>query len=165
MARNRWLILAILAGALVFTSACGMVNTFLNATSSAGTVNEMWADVPEMDGMAKAELEMPLAAKLAIQAVTQGKISFIAYTTANSPQAVQEFYTQERMAAAGWNADDTPGCISDSSTESVGAVCFFGRQDGGQKEMLAIAVAKDDSTGETQVFFARIDASEGQSSQ
>ena len=50
----------------------------------AGTVSTLWSDVPPLAGATKADLEIPLGARLAIRAVMQGKINFIAFTTDQS---------------------------------------------------------------------------------
>jgi hypothetical protein len=141
-----------------------MVNTLLGSGSSGGTVSELWSDVPPLDGMQKADLEMPTAARMAIQAISQGRIDFIAYTTSQSPQEVQAFYTKERMQGAGWNAPDMTGCTGGTSGASAGgALCMFGKQAEGRNELLAIVIAREDGAQDTQVFFARIDATEQQS--
>lgn len=163
MKHKLW-ILGLLIGALVFTSACGIVDTLMGGRS-AGTVSDLWDDVPRMDGLTKADMEMPLAARLVIRAASQGRMNFIAFTTAATPEAVQDFYTVERMTSAGWNTSETNGCMGDTETAEVGAVCLFGKQDGNTNEILAIVAAKDDETGQTAVFFARIDATEEESAQ
>ncbi len=154
--KHRLWILGLLIGALVFTSACGMVNTLLGGRS-AGTVRELWDDVPRMDGLKKVDMEMPLAATLALRAVSQGRMNFIAFTTAASAQEVQDFYTVERMNSAGWNSSETAGCVGDAETAEAGAFCFFGKESGNKSEVLAIVAARDEDTGGTAVFFARID--------
>jgi hypothetical protein len=163
---NRLVVFGILTAVLLFTSACGVVNTLLGANTSAGTVSELWPDVPRLDGLEKANLEMPLAARLAIQAVTQGRINFIAFTTTRPPQEVQDFYTQERMQQSGWNTTDATGCLgADGAEASVGAICMFRKEVEGRNEVLAIIVAREEGSAETQVFFARVDASQQQESQ
>jgi hypothetical protein len=151
--------IGLLLGMLVFTSACGMIGSLLGGSSS-GSISELWSDVPQVQGASKADLQMPLAARLAIQAMLQGRMDFIAYTTSQTPTQVQEFYSRERMSAQGWNNEDVPGCIGDSSSEDMGAICFFGKQDGGRDEGLAIVVAVDEDTRQTQIFYARIDLTE-----
>lgn len=150
--------LALLTGLLLFTSACGMVGSLLGG-SSGGTVDELWSDVPPVPGATQADLEMPLAARLAIQAMLQGRMNFIAYTTDQTPNEVEALYTVETMQAQGWNVENTPGCVTDQS-EGLGAICFFGKEDGAQEEGLAIVIAIDDDTNETNVFYARIDLTE-----
>jgi hypothetical protein len=156
------LVLLYLCGVLIFASACGMVNTLLSGRSS-GTVNQLWADVPPLDGAAKADLEMPLAARLAVQAMLQGKMDFIAYTTNRTPAQVVEFYTLERMNQAGWNVADAAGCTADAGSDSTGGLCFFGKKSTDQNLGLAIIIAQDENSKQTQIFYARIDLTEKQS--
>jgi hypothetical protein len=157
--KHRYIILALFAGALVFTTACGMVTSLFSGRSS-GTVNELWADVPRMDGMEKADMEMPLAARLGLQAIMQGRMNFIAYTTDASPQAVLDFYTAERMAEQGWTTQEGTGCFGDAETAEAGTICVFTKSSDAKNEFLGIVAANDAETNQTAVFFARVDASE-----
>src|SRR4051812_4644759 len=88
---------------LVFVVAvsCRMAER-LTGDSKAGTVSSLWSDVPPLPGAKKADLEMPLGARLAIRAFMQGKINFISFSSNNSAQEVKNFYTIDRMKAAGW---------------------------------------------------------------
>ena len=160
--KNKFMILGLLVGALIFTSACGMVSSLLSGRS-AGTVSDLWSDVPRMDGMTKADLEMPLAARLALQAAMQGRVNFIAFTTDATPQGVLDFYTPERMQGQSWSSQDGTGCFGDAEIAQEGAVCIFVKEADGKKEMLGIVAGKDVETGRTAIFFARIDASEATS--
>ncbi len=139
--------------------SCRMAETLTGGTT-AGTVTTLWSDVPPIEGATKADLEIPLAARLAIRAAMQGRVNFIAFVTSKSAQEVQNFYTKDRMKAAGWTPSEK-GCIGDvEGAESQGAVCLFTRKEGGKEEGLAIVVATDSKTKQTQVFYARIDTSE-----
>ena len=80
----------------------------LTGDPKAGTVSSLWPDVPPLEGATKADLEIPLGARLAIRALMQGKINFIAFTTDQSATDVQNFYSSERMKTAGW----TPAAMS-----------------------------------------------------
>jgi hypothetical protein len=150
--------LGILVAALVFTSACGMVTSLFSGKSS-GTVSDLWADVPRMDGMTKSDMEMPLAARLALQAMLQGRMDFIAYTTDATPQAVLDFYTKERMAEQGWTSQDGTGCFGDAETAEEGTICIYSKTTDGKDEVLGIVAAKDAETNKTAIFFARVDTS------
>lgn len=163
MKHQRWILLLTLLGTMLFTTACGVVSSLFGLSTSSGTVSQLWDDVPRMDGLTKADLQMPVAARMALQAMTQDRFDFIAFTTSATPNAVQEFYTNERMAEAGWNSTDAQGCLGDSGDQSVGAICVFGKKSGGEDEVLAVVVAKDDSSPQTQVFFARIVTTKPQS--
>ena len=129
----------------------------LTGDPRAGTVSSLWPDVPPLAGATKADLEIPLGARLAIRAMMQGKINFIAFTTDQSAQDVKAFYSNDRMKAAGWTPSDK-GCIGDTEDkESHGAVCLFKRKDGTKEEGLAIVLAQDEKTKKTEIFYARID--------
>jgi len=126
----------------------------------AGTVSSLWPDVPPLAGTTKADLEIPLGARLAIRALMQGKINFIAFTTNQSPQEVQTFYSNERMKAAGWTPNEK-GCVGDTEEKDThGAVCFYKRKDGSKEEGLAIVVAQDEKTKQTEIFYVRIELPE-----
>ncbi|HXD30884.1 MAG TPA: hypothetical protein VN643_07205 [Pyrinomonadaceae bacterium] len=131
----------------------------LTGSPKAGTVSNLWPDVPAFAGAQKADLEIPLGARLAMQAMMQGKLSFIAFTTDKTADEVKAFYSNERMKAVGWTPNDK-GCIGDSQDEkSQGAICLYGRKDGGKDEALAIIVAENDKTKKTEIFYVRIDVS------
>jgi hypothetical protein len=65
----------------------------LGLTNSAGTVSELWSDVPPLEGAAKADLEMPLAFQLMIKAMTRGGVDYIAFTTPQTPDDIKGYYT------------------------------------------------------------------------
>src|SRR5882672_9049732 len=149
---------SILALILLFSVAlsCKFAEN-LAGGGKAGTVSSLWPDVPPFEGAAKADLEIPLGARLMIRTMMQGKINFIAFTTDKSSQDVQNFYSNERMKAVGWTPSEK-GCIGDTEEEdSHGAVCLFTRKDGNKQEGLAIVLARDDKTKKTEIFYARID--------
>ena len=139
--------------------SCRMVES-LTGNGKAGTVSELWSDVPPVSDATKTDLALPLGARLMIRAAMQGKVSFIAFNTEKSAQEVQAFYTKERMNAMGWVASEQ-GCVSDTEDQkSQGAVCFFNRQDGKKKEGLAIVLAENEKSKKTDIFYVRIDLTE-----
>ncbi len=146
---------------------CGMLNSLFNTTSGAGTVSNLWSDVPPLQGASKANMEMPLAFRLMIQATFRGGIDYIAYTTSQSPDDVRNFYSAERMKSDGWQATDLGGgqgsqqsCVGDQQgAGSGGELCLFAKQDGNKEIVLAIVVAEDAQTKHADVFYARINAS------
>jgi hypothetical protein len=141
-----------------------MVDT-LTGNGKAGTVDALWPDVPPIAGATKTDLAIPLGARMIIRTAMQGKVNFIAFTCEKSPQEVQDFYTKERMKAAGWEANER-GCIGDTEDQksSQGAICLFNRQDGKKKEGLAIVLAQDQKSKQTDIFYARVDLTELKSS-
>lgn len=132
----------------------------LTGDPSAGTVSSLWPDVPPLAGATKADLEIPLGARLALRAFMQGKLNFIAFTTDQSAADVQAFYTNERMKAAGWTPSDR-GCVGDSSDkEAHGLICLYKRKDAKPEEGLAIIVGQDEKTKKTELFYVRIELPE-----
>jgi len=149
--------------ALVLVLAVGIscrLAESLTGDPKAGTVNSLWPDVPPLAGATKADLQIPLGARLAIRALMQGKINFIAFTTDQSPQDVQNFYSNDRMKAAGWTPSEK-GCVGDTEDKDTdGAICLYKRKDGKQEEGLAIVLAQDEKTKKTEIFYARIELPE-----
>jgi hypothetical protein len=148
--------LLLLFGAVV---SCRLVES-LTGGEKAGTVSNLWPDVPPFAGATKADLAIPLGARLMLRAAMQGKINFIAFTTPKSAQEVKDFYSADLMKSAGWTPNQK-GCFGDTEDQkNQGAVCLFQRQDGEKKEGLAIIVAEDEKTKYTNIFYARIDLTE-----
>ena len=122
----------------------------LAGDKNAGTVSTLWSDVPP-------DLDIPLGARLFIRGMMQGKVNFISFRTDKTAQEVKDFYSKDRMKAAGWNIDDK-GCVGDTEdSQNHGAMCLFDRKDGGKHEGLAIIVAQDEKLPETNIFYARVD--------
>ena len=152
---KRKTIAVLLSVAMFLTMACGILNNLTGG--GAGTTANLWPDVPAFEGATKADLDLPLPAKLAVQAMFQGKLEFIAYTTSKTPQDVVNFYTADRMKASGWTTESV-GCTGDTSGSSnQGAFCFYGKNEEGKDIGLAIVVTQDDKTKQSQIFYVRID--------
>jgi hypothetical protein len=129
----------------------------LGGDKNAGTVSELWPDVPPFQGATKTDIEIPLGMRLLIRGMTQGKVNFISFRTDKTAQEVKDFYSNDRMKVAGWAANDK-GCTGDmEDKKNHGALCLFSRKDGGKEEGLAIVVAQDEKLPETNIFYARID--------
>jgi hypothetical protein len=144
---------------LAVAISCRFVES-LGGNPKAGTVSSLWSDVPPFAGATRADLEIPLGARLAIRALMQGKVNFIAFTTDQSAQTVQDFYSNERMKGAGWTPSDK-GCVGDTEDQkSQGAVCLFKRKDGNKEEGLAIVLGQDEKTKRTEIFYVRIELPE-----
>ena len=129
----------------------------LAGDKNAGTVSALWSDVPPFQGATKAEIEIPLGMRLLIRGMTQGKVNFISFRTDKPAQEVKDFYSVERMKAAGWIANDK-GCTGDTEdTTNHGAMCLFSKKNNGKDEALAIIVAQDEKLPDTNIFYARVD--------
>lgn len=152
-----------------FAAGCDLARNFTG--QNAGTVANLWADVPALDGATKVNLDIPLPMQLIIQGFIQAanndsssdvkldKFDFIAYQTAQTPEQVEDFYSAERMKAAGWNSEDAVGCAGSTENSSgVPGLCVFGKKgDGGKQTILLILPVPDDQTKQTQVFYIRFE--------
>lgn len=154
-----------LAAVMLFTLGCGMLNSWLGLSSAAGTVGELWSDVPPLEGASKADLEIPLVFQLMIRTVAKSGVNYIAFTTPKTPDEVKSFYTAEMMQANGWKTVQMEsgdvsqqGCVADQAdAASDGAFCLFSKEEGDKQTLLAIIIAQDEQSQQTSVFYARIE--------
>jgi hypothetical protein len=139
--------------------SCRMVES-LSGGEKGGTVSTLWPDVPPFEGATKADLQIPLGPRLILRAAMRGKFNFIAFTTDKPAQEVKNFYSADRMKTTGWTPHEK-GCIGDTEDEkNQGAVCLFQRKDGDKQEVLAIIVAENEKSKQTDIFYARIDTTQ-----
>lgn len=166
------MLLAGLLLAVFAVSGCDMAKNVMGQNS--GTVSELWSDVPAPPNASKANINIPLPMQLLIQGFIQAanadnsndtkldKFDFIGYQTSQTPAQVAEFYTADKMKAAGWDSEDTPGCTSGmDSSGNAGAAgfCVFGKKDNaGKATVLMIIPYQEDTTKATQIFFVRFEA-------
>lgn len=163
-------LITLLALAAFVLSGCSLAQSILGGTKG-GTVSNLWSDVPPLANATKANINIPPLAQILIQGFITAansdssndtkldKFDFIAYETADTPQQVSDFYSLERMKAAGWNTDSMPGCSSTTGDSGAGGFCAFGKkQADNQQTVLMIIPVQDDSTKKTQVFFIRFEA-------
>lgn len=169
MNKNRYGILIVI-GVLVLSSlACSLSGLIsgVAGSNSAGTVANLWPDVPQMKGTTALKGDVPLEVRLMVQTFfaaasgNQGSVNFIAYTTDQTPADVVAYYTTDLMKSAGWDSTEQTGCIADTSSgssSSQGAICLFGKTNKDNSgALLAIVPSVDTTTNKTDIFFARID--------
>jgi len=159
-------ILALWALIAIMTLSCGLTSGISGLVNGSKTssVEALWPDVPAMDGMSKASLDLPLAAKLAIQGFIksssqgEGSVDFISFTSTKTVTDLTDFYTITRMSDAGWKLQDQSGCSGDQSGTTAGAVCFFGKTTSDNSgSFLVIFAGNDSKTSQLQIFFMRVD--------
>ena len=163
--------------ALPILLACGLTNTVGNAVTGGDQYKpaaELWSDVPKIDGLTPGQMEdLPLPVKLLMRTIignmgklnpagtdqTTGSIDWISFNSSGTPEDIKNFYTPERMSAAGWDQTDNSTCLSGSEQgmPQVGAFCVFGKEQNGLQTMLAIFATQDESTKQTSAFFLRLE--------
>jgi hypothetical protein len=160
------LLTAILGAAL----ACGPVGSLgdIVAGGEAGTAASLWSDVPPYPGASQVDLELPLVMRLAVEAASQaimsgagdagGDLEFIAFTTGDSGEQIQAYYTPDRMTGEGWADREDTGCgLTANAPEGVGGMCAFYKE-GQARDSILIIVAAPEDGGPTSIFYIRIDA-------
>lgn len=158
--------LSILISVLVLVSlACGVSSLLPSGSSGLRATNELWADVPKMDGLGASELEIPLVARVIMQTMMSATLSggtgsgdYAAFTTSQTAADVQAFYTNERMAAAGWAASEQSTCISGNDQGYNGVFCVFYKENATNQTGLVVLASPDENNAAvTNVFFFRIE--------
>lgn len=155
--------------------ACGSVVDRLAGGQDMKKVNELWGDVPKMEGLTVSDLEMPVATKLILRTIignlgrfnregepqTTGDIDWMAFTTQRPSTDVSSFYTNEKMTAHGnWDASKESTCIDGKDKGASGVFCVFQKKIDGRPAGLVIVAAEDEASKLTNVFFVRIEAHE-----
>ncbi len=179
---KRILAATFLTALVLAASACGVVNTLTGGavnqltggdSGNMKTVAALWSDVPKMDGLTPSQMDMPLPIKLVMRTVignlgrlnqagedqTTGNIDWIVFTSSKTAADVQNFYTNKRMTANGWEASDQSTCTngSDAGITQAGVLCAFQKQQGDTQTELLVIAAQDDQTKQTNVFFLRLE--------
>lgn len=171
MKNNRTGIFIVVSVLVLSSLACslsGLIPGVGGSSSGAGTVTDLWPDVPKMDGITILQQDIPLEIRLVVQTFfaaasgNQGSINFIAYSTDKTPADVVAYYSTDRMKSAGWDSTNQTGCIADTSsstpTNSQGGMCLFGKTaKDNTGTLLAIVPSVDSTTKKTDIFFARIE--------
>lgn len=163
-----FVLLALVTAAL----ACGPLGDLgsLTGGGQAGSVNSLWSDVPAYPGATRVDVEMPLPLRMAVEAMgnvialpdfggtdTLQQLQFIAYSTSDSAEQIQAFYTNQRMAGDGWDSGEGPGCLApEAGAEQFGAMCVFDKETATQGSALFIVATAGDS-GESVIFYVRAD--------
>lgn len=152
--------------------ACSPLGDLGNLTGGgqAGSISSLWPDVPAYPGATRADLEMPLPIRLAVEASvkligsqlpgdsgTLQDLQFVAYMTPDSAEKIQAYYTNERMAGDGWDSAEGPGCGSaQAGAEQFGAMCVFAKETATQNSALFVVATASDA-GESVIFYIRAD--------
>lgn len=158
--RSKLTLALVLILALVALGACG---------GRGDSSKSIWSDVPVPPDAKNSNIRLPLPMRLLIQTAVRAsgrsndvdvdKFDFAGYTTTQSPQQVAEFYSAERMSAAGWNTAEGMNCQSATSEGGGlgGGFCMFVKEGGREQSLLIIATGRDDNDRNTNIFLVRFD--------
>lgn len=156
--------------------SCGLINRFTSAgVENLQRANDLWPDVPRMDGLEHSDLELPLTVKLIMRAAlnnlwrlnkegedkTPVEGDWVVYSTRSLPADVESFYTNSRMTSFGnWDVSGKSTCIDGKDKGWQGIVCGYQKKDNGKDIMLLIVAGEDEKTKQTNVFYLRLEAPE-----
>lgn len=158
---------------MTLTGACSVVESVArpvarsNERSSAA---RLWPDVPPLAGADAVELDLPILLRLALYSYASdmardsnlklNSFDFVIHRAAVRPEDVQTFYTAERMADAGWNAERQPGCTQTASLG--GLLCTFAKSRGDRLTALFIVAGYDDAGAATHIYYVRFESTRAQ---
>jgi len=144
--------------------ACSVTSLLPGGDSGLRPAGDLWSDVPKMDGLGASDLEVPLLARVMLQtymtamAGGTGSGDYAAFTTAASNADIQAFYTNERMAASGWQSAETDTCLDASEQGFNGLFCVFIKESANnQTGLVILGVPDEDNAAQTNVFFIRVE--------
>ena len=152
---------------IVASLACSVTSLLPGGSGGLRTTNELWSDVPKIDGLGASDLEIPLVARIFMETMMSAVLSggtgngdVAAFTTAKTTADIQSFYTNDRMAASGWEASEQSTCLtgSDQGVEGIGLFCVFIKESAtNQTGLVILGVPDDTNAAQTNVFFIRIE--------
>jgi len=163
----------ILSGVLLLSvMSCGLVDKFTTGGQQMTKVDELWSDVPRMDGLSHSDLELPLTIKILMRTAlnnlwrlnkegedkTPVSGDWIVFTSSGTPTDVQSFYTNSRMTSFGnWETSKQSTCLDGKDKGIDGTLCVFEKVADKKDIMLAIIAMKDDKSKQTNVFYLRLE--------
>lgn len=158
---------------MALTSACSAIESVAWPVTRGGSQNSaarLWPDVPPLAGADAIELDLPILLRLALYSLASdmardsnlklNSFDFVIHRAAVKPEDVQRFYTAERMADAGWNAERQPGCTQTASLG--GLLCTFAKSRGDRHTALLIVAGNDNAGAATHIYYVRFESTRAQ---
>lgn len=152
---------SILVCTLVLCQSCSLYDVLKNVPGFGEEipviqVEQLWPKVPAIEGAKKTDAPMPAAMYTYVTrlaTLARGPIETMAFTTPRTVAEVRNFYSKERLEAAGWHPN--LGCFQPSE----GGACFLSRQDAEWlgKGNVVIFVEENTEKKETRIFYAKFD--------
>lgn len=159
--------LSIALGLVALASlACSLTGLLPGGETGVRTSNELWSDVPKMDGLGASDMELPFVARIFMESMMSAVLSgdtgdgeVAVFSTSQSFADVQAFYTNERLAASGWAASEQDTCFSgsDQGVQGVGLFCVFYKENASTQTGLVILATPGEQAGQTSLFFIRLE--------
>ena len=165
---------AALIGVLLAVMSCGLINRFTSGgVENLARAEDLWVDVPRMDGLEPSDMELPMGVKLIMRAAldnlwqlnkegedkTHVTGDWVVFSTAKTPAEIQGFYTNERMTDFGnWETTKKSTCMDGSSKGWPGVFCVYQKKENGKDIGLLIVAGADEKSKQTNVFYLRLES-------
>ncbi len=159
--------LAIILAALAVASlACSLGSLVPSGSQGLTTTSELWADVPRVDGLDGSDLELPLTARVFMEAWMSaalsggtGNGSVAVFNTQKTAAELQSFYTNERMTSSGWQSSEESTCFSgaEQGIAEISLFCAFIKEAATQQTGLMLIAIPSEQQGRMEVFFVRLE--------
>lgn len=161
--------IAIIVIALTAASlACSVGSLLPSGSEGLTTTSELWSDVPRVDGLEGSDLELPLTARIFVEAWMgvalsegNGDADVAVFRTQNAAADLEAFYTNERMTANGWAASqgEESTCFTgeEQGVAEIGLFCVFGRDEASAETALILIAIPSEQAGNLEVFFVRLE--------
>ena len=158
---------------MIVVMSCGLINRFTPVGTGMNRTNELWADVPKMDGLTASDMEMPLMIKVVVRTAlnnlwrlnkegedkTPATGDWIVFTSSGTPADVESFYTNDRMTSFGnWETSKKSTCMDGKENGFNGVLCVFQKVADDKQIGLAIIAGQDEKSKQTNVFFLRVES-------
>jgi hypothetical protein len=162
----------ILSAIFLLVMSCSLIDRFTGGGPQMTRVDELWSDVPRMDGLAHSDLELPLTIKILMRTAlnnlwrlnkegedkTPVSGDWVVFTSSGSPSDVQSYYTNSRMTSFGnWQASKEKTCLDGKGNGVDGVLCAFEKVADKKDIMLAIIAMTDEKSKQTNVFYLRLE--------
>src|SRR6476620_9577244 len=111
----------------LFVLSCGLINRFTTGgVENMQRAEDLWPDVPRIDGLEHSDMELPLAGKLLVRWAlnnmwrlnkegedrTPATGDWVVFSTVKTPTDIESFYTNDRMTQFGqWETSKKSTCF------------------------------------------------------
>jgi hypothetical protein len=172
---NKILVAILFITLALAVASCRMVKTLTGGDQNLKKVNDLWSDVPRMEGLASSEAELPTYVKLLMRTAlnnlyrlnkenedrTPTTGDWAVFSTNKSADDVKNFYTNDRMTSfGGWEASKNSTCLNGNQYGFSGVACVFKKEANNRGIGLLIVAAHDEKKKESNVFFVRVETNE-----
>jgi len=163
-----------LAMVFLFVLSCGLINRFTTGgVENMQRAEDLWPDVPRIDGLEHSDMELPLAGKLLVRWAlnnmwrlnkegedrTPATGDWVVFSTVKTPTDIESFYTNDRMTQFGqWETSKKSTCFDGKDKGWPGILCVYQKKESDKTIGLMILAGTDEDSKKTNVFYLRVES-------